>query len=174
MKRTTAFTVLPTCLWLLLGARGAQATDISGTISSTRVITDNSQLVGNVTCTVVGAPCIVFGASNIALKLNGFTMTGRATPPANCVSGSDFGSAPEDGINSGGQSGIAILGPGSVEGFGRQGMALLNSSRVRVEQVTGSDNCYSGIWLFATTNSDISHNFFARNFASAGFPCGGT
>jgi hypothetical protein len=34
-------------------------------------ITENSQLVGDVTCTVTGAPCITFGAPGIALKLNG-------------------------------------------------------------------------------------------------------
>ena len=46
-----------------------RATEISGTIATTLVIYDDSELVGDVTCTVVGAPCIAFGASGITLKL---------------------------------------------------------------------------------------------------------
>src|SRR5262245_66225078 len=66
-------------------ARTAQAADISGTIATTLTIVDDSQLVGDVTCTVVGAPCIAFGASGITLKLNGFTMTGLANLLTPCA-----------------------------------------------------------------------------------------
>src|ERR1700687_6401042 len=65
------------------GAR-AQATDISGTISSTLTIFDDSELVGDVTCAVVGAPCISFGAPHLTLDLNGFTITGRADALTPC------------------------------------------------------------------------------------------
>ncbi len=175
MKRLTSLVGLLMCLcWFVLGTEVALGEDIEGTISTTMTIIANSQLTGNVTCAVVGAPCIAFGASNITLRLKGFTLTGRANPPANCVSSPNFSSAPEDGITTAGQSNVAILGPGLVQGFGRQGITLLNSSQVRVEQVTTADNCYSGIWLTGTTSSDILHNFFARNLAFAGFPCGGT
>lgn len=68
---------------LLLGAGAAEAADISGTISSTLTIFDDSQLVGNVTCTANG-PCIVFGADDITLRLNGFTITGLADPILGC------------------------------------------------------------------------------------------
>src|ERR1700736_5251380 len=83
------------CVFALLawGAR-AQATDISGTISSTLTIFDDSELVGDVTCNVAGAPCIALGAPGIKLRLNGFTITDGANPSINCGS-SSFA---EDGI----------------------------------------------------------------------------
>ncbi len=46
------------------GAR-AQATDISGIIATTLTIFEDSELVGDVTCTVADAPCIAFGAPGI-------------------------------------------------------------------------------------------------------------
>jgi hypothetical protein len=47
-------------------------------LSSTLTIKNDSQHVGNVTCSVTGAPCIAFGASGISLKLNGFSITAQA------------------------------------------------------------------------------------------------
>src|SRR2546429_368490 len=67
---------------LVCGAR-TQATDISDTISTTLTIFEDSKLVGDVTCDVAGAPCIKFGAPGITLRLNGFTLKGRASPPNN-------------------------------------------------------------------------------------------
>ena len=58
----------------------AAAEDISGVITVTRVIVENSQLVGDVTCTMTTTPCIQFGAPNIALRLNGHIITGPANP----------------------------------------------------------------------------------------------
>src|SRR6202171_291643 len=134
------------------GAR-AQATDISGTISTTLTIFDDSELVGDVTCTVAGAPCIAFGAPGIKLRLNGFTITGRADPPSKCVSTTNF--PPEDGIQVNGQHDVAILGPGIVQKFGRWGISLLNSTEAKVKHVTFSDNCFSGLQLVGVTDSDI-------------------
>jgi hypothetical protein len=72
-------------LCALFGFAGsARATDISGTIDATLTIFEDSQLVGDVTCTVTGAPCIAFGAPGITLKLNRFTMTGLASPLTPC------------------------------------------------------------------------------------------
>jgi len=65
---------------LLLSTSAATAEDISGLITSTRTIREDSRLVGEVTCTVTGAPCIQFGSPHIELRLNGFTMTGQADP----------------------------------------------------------------------------------------------
>ena len=70
---------------LLLGlaiAHPAEAENISGTISATKFITEDSELVGNVTCTMTTEPCIDLAASNITLRLNGFTITGSADPEA--------------------------------------------------------------------------------------------
>jgi hypothetical protein len=66
-----------TVLVLFVCAERAQATDISGTITYTLTISDDSQLVGDVNCNVPlttadpngVASCIAFGASHIALYL---------------------------------------------------------------------------------------------------------
>lgn len=162
--------VLSVFALLVCGAR-AQATDISGTISTTLTIYDDSELVGDVTCMVAGAPCIAFGAPGIKLRLNGFTITDGANPSSNCAS-SSFS---EDGIQVNAQHDVAILGPGLVHKFAGLGISLLGSTKVRVEGVTTSDNCFSGIFLFGTTDSDIERNVSVRNsIGSRGNPCGGT
>src|SRR5262245_48951988 len=106
---------------LLVGVGSARATEISGTISTTLVIYDDSELVGNVTCTVKGEPCIRIGAPSVRLELNGFTMTGQADPKTAC----NGGSVPavfdplhlEEGIELQGQSDVAIHGPGVIQQF---------------------------------------------------------
>jgi hypothetical protein len=44
---------------LLLSIGVASAEDLSGLISTTRTIRENSRLVGDVICAVTGAPCIL-------------------------------------------------------------------------------------------------------------------
>ena len=152
------------------GAR-AQATDISGTISSTLTIMDDSELVGDVTCTVGGATCIQLAAPGITLRLNGFTISGRADPPSNCPSLT----GPEDGILVNGQHDVTILGPGLVQKFARMGITLSGSMKGRVKGITASDNCFSGIFLAGATDSDIENNVSVRNgMGSVGNACGGT
>lgn len=159
--------VLSVFLLLVFPAR-LQATEISGTISSTLTITENSELVGDVTCMVVGSPCISFGSSGIKLRLNGFTITGSATD-CTAATASTFG------IVVTGHHNVAILGPGLVQKFAVFGVALNGANKVRVEGLTTSDNCFSGIFLAGTTDSDIEKNVSVRNsIASKGNPCGGT
>ena len=64
-----------------LASGAAHAEDISGVIVRTMVLSETSRLVGDVTCRVTGAACIAFGAPNIALNLNGFTITGPNVRP---------------------------------------------------------------------------------------------
>ena len=132
------------------------AIQISGTISSTLTITDDSELMGDVTCTVAGAPCIVIGASGIKLRLNGFTITEDIT---GCTPATSF----QDGIDVVGQQDVAILGPGLVQKFGGLGIFLGRSTKVKVKDVTASDNCFRGILLGATTDSGIERNASVRN-----------
>jgi hypothetical protein len=146
----------------------AQATKISGTISSTLTITDDSELVGDVTCTVEGGPCIVIGASKITLLLRGFTIS-RAT--AACTPDTSL----NDGIDVIAVSNVAILGPGLVQAFGGFGIFLFNDSKIKVQQVTITDSCFSGIFLGVTSDSDIERNISVRNsMGSENGPCGGT
>lgn len=146
---------------LLVGRETASAADISGTISSTRTITEDSQLVGDVTCTVTGAACLTFGASGIALRLNGFSITGQANPVTGCGGAFTQG---EGGINVDNQRGVIIQGPGIVQQFRANGIRLLNSSRVLVTRVTMSTNCLSGIIVqTGATDNVLQANIVLRN-----------
>lgn len=170
------------CVFALLvcGAR-AQADDISGTINTTLVLHDDSELTGDVTCNVAGAPCIQLAARGITLRLNGFTIKGPGdprTPATGCTSTKVF--APEDGIQVL-QDGVAILGPGHVRNFRRWGILLgyfptgPQIKDVAVKHVTFSETCFSGLQTVGISDSKIEGNIFARNAGgSDGFSCGGT
>jgi hypothetical protein len=80
-----------------------------------------------------------------------------------------------DGIDVISVNDVAILGPGAIQSFGGFGIFLLTDNDVKVQGITASDNCFSGIFLGGVTNSDIERNISVRN--SMGFedgPCGGT
>lgn len=86
MKILKSLTCLVVPLFvLILCATRVRADEIGGNIYQTLTISEDSQLVDDVNCFVEGNPCIQFGASNIKLRLNGFTITGRANPPTNCT-----------------------------------------------------------------------------------------
>src|SRR5262245_5231233 len=124
-------------------ARSAQAADISGTIATTLTIFEDSRLVGDVTCTVVGGPCISFGAPGITLKLDGFTMTGLANLLTPCATAGTN----EVGIEVNAQSDVVVLGPGIVQGFRQFGIRLRAATGVTVKRVTVNSNCFSGIFV---------------------------
>jgi hypothetical protein len=167
---------------LLLCAGRAQAAQISGTISTTLIIHDDSELVGDVTCTVpltmTGAnPCISFGADHIKLRLNGYTITGPVTPPTGC-------SLPTDsmygvGIAAIDRSDVEIEGPGIIQHFERWGILVgltgHPSSQITVKKVTAYRNCWSGMQTFSTSESNFEENVFASDAGgSNGASCGGT
>lgn len=155
---------------VLLFAEAASAADIRGTISTTLVITEDSQLVGDVTCTVTGAPCISFGASGIALRLNGFTLRGLANPVTACLGSNN--TTLESGIDVSNQRGVVIQGPGVVERFRSSAIRVNTSERVLVTLVTASTNCMAGIWVIAGSDNEIVNNTFSRN-GNVTLPCGG-
>jgi len=151
---------------------GAQARDIGGTISSTLTITEDSQLVDDVTCTVTGAPCIAIGAPRVTLELNGFTMTGQADPQTACSGGTSTFPV-EDGINVSGQANVTIHGPGLIQRFRGPGIQIRGGSdAATVRGVTVSTNCASGILLGGGSGHDISENVAVRNGIGT-FRCGG-
>jgi len=150
---------------------------ISGTISATRMITQNTRLVGDVTCTVQAAPCIQFGASDIKLNLNGFTITGLGDPSTGCQGNQapppTVPGFPEVGVIASGQSDVTIQGPGVVQRFRGSGILLNNnSSRILVTQVTASTNCNSGIHLIGAFDNRVEANVSVRNGTTL-IPCGG-
>lgn len=154
-----------------------QARDIRGTISTTLIISEDSELSGDVTCAVplntAPTPCIAFGNDHISLRLNGHTISGGFVPPAGC-------SVPTDtnygvGILVQGIKDAEIDGPGLVQGFQRWGILLLSSSQVTIKNVTADHNCWSGIQILGLSDSKLEKNVFTSNAGgSNGAFCGGT
>jgi hypothetical protein len=145
------------------------AADIGGTISTTLTITEDSQLVDDVTCTVTGAPCIAIGAPNVKLELNGFTMTGQADPKTGCRGTS---TANEVGIEANAQRNAVIVGPGVVERFRSHGIRLLNATGGKVTDLTMSTNCASGIIVQGGSLNEVEGTTAIQN-GNLGAPCGG-
>jgi hypothetical protein len=158
---------------VLLSAGAVLAEDLSGPITTTRIIRESSRLVGDVTCTVTGAPCIQFGASHIDLRLNGFTITGPADPTTAC--GGTTSTATETGIHSGAQTDVEIRGPGIVQRFRGDGILFNGTLLGKVEGVTTTTNCMSGIRVAATSSRiTVGSNVSVRNGSAApGLACGG-
>ncbi len=154
---------------LTVCAGAAQAAKISGTISATLAITEDSQLTGDVTCTVTGAACLTITASHITLDLNGYTITGQADPLTGCNGTSTGG---ESGITSTGRTGITIRGPGIVQRFRAFGISFANATASTVTHVTTSTNCMSGIFLNGGALNELEGNISIRN-GNLNNPCGG-
>ena len=155
---------------LLFTAASAQAEDIRGTIVRTLMLSEDSRLVGDVTCQVTGAPCIAFGAPNITLTLNGFSITGSNDPVKGC-GGTNVGT--ETGINTNGQANVGIRGPGIVQRFQGDGILFVGTVKGWVQGVTTSTNCLSGIRLTPTSSSiSVESNVSVRN-GTAAAACGG-
>ena len=155
---------------MLLSGGLAYAEDIRGTIVRTLTLSENTRLVGDVTCTVTGAPCIAFGAPDIALLLNGFTITGPADPATGC-GGTMVGT--EIGISSNGQANVGIRGPGVVQRFRADGILFMASVRGWVQGVTTTTNCMSGIRINPTSSQiSVESNVSVRN-GTAAAACGG-
>jgi len=142
-------------LALLLAWGIAQGEDLSGVISSTKTITDNSQLTGDVTCGAL-TPCILFGAPNLRLNLNGHTITGINGALDHCT-GATGGPA----IGTGGMDGAIIQGPGIITQFqGFAGIVVLGNKST-VHQVVVIGTCGNGIAVQGSNNV-ISSNSISR------------
>ena len=143
-----------------VGVAAAEAEDIAGTIVATKMIFEDSQLTGNVTCMVVGAPCIQFAADDIALKLNRFTITGLADPNTGC--GGTL-VANESGIDTNGRHSVEIEGPGLVQQFRFSGIHLIGTTQATVKRVTVSTNCFAGMSLFGSSDNELEENVAIKN-----------
>ncbi len=162
MRRVTVvwLTVFP--LVLFAPSAIAKAEDISGIIAATKVIFEDSRLVGDVTCTMTDGPCIDFGASHIKLRLNGFTMTGPADPdnPSPGFCNATSGNPPADGIRIPNQIQAQVRGPGMVQKFRRHGILIVGtigiSTKATVKRVTSHHNCFSGILTNAMSDCRFS------------------
>ena len=149
----------------------AWADEVSGMITRTYVIVEDTDLVGDVVCDVSGNPCFSFGASGVELRLNGFSITGKADAVTGCGGASTPGEA---GIHTSGQPNVSIRGPGLVQRFRIHGV-FITSANARVEGITTSTNCLSGIFVGPqATGALVERNVSVRNGSTApGASCGG-
>ena len=154
--------------------------EVCGVVAATLVITENTRLTCDVQCLSTTGPCIQFGRDNITLFLNGFTMTGAASPPAGCAASPAAGVFPNpgpfpyDGIATAGFDHVRIRGPGMVQTFRRHGIFLFGTDDAIVENVTSHYNCYSGIFLARSHENRLSENVSVRNSSASGAAaCGG-
>jgi parallel beta-helix repeat protein len=154
---------------LLCHPEASLATEIQGRITTTVTIMENSVLVGDVTCAMENASCIVFGADNITLDLDGYAITGLANPETGCQGG---GNANEHGIDAIGRNQVTIRGPGVVRQMRGFGVRLANSNGGKVTGVTASTNCFAGIFLNASSGFELEDNITVRNGHLVN-PCGG-
>ena len=145
---------------------------LSGTITRTYVMVEDTELTGDVTCEVTNAPCITFGAADIELRLNGFTITGRA----NAATGCDGASFPlESAVSTAGSRNPSVRGPGMIQRARGRGIWVMGSTNARIQDLTVSTTCSSGIFVAADSFGAVIEGVVAvRNGASApGNPCGG-
>lgn len=155
---------------VLMGSSIVRAEDISGTVVRTLILSENSRLVGDITCQVTGAPCIAFGAPNLALNLNGFTITGSNDPALGCK-GTSVGT--ETGISTNGQANVGVRGPGLIQRFQGDGILFNATTKGWVQGVTTSTNCMSGIRINPTSSGiSVEGNVSVRNGTPAA-ACGG-
>jgi hypothetical protein len=155
---------------VFVAAGQVRAEDLKGTIVRTMTLSEDSRLVGDITCQVTGAPCIAFGAPNITLSLNGFSITGPNDPATGCK-GTSVGT--ESGINTNGQANVGIRGPGIVQRFQGDGILFVATVKGWVQGVTASTNCQSGIRINPTSSSiSVESNVAVRN-GTPNAACGG-
>jgi parallel beta-helix repeat protein len=140
---------------VFLGTGLAQATTIPSTISSTLTITTNSKLTTNVSCTVpAGTTCILFGANNITLNLNGFKITGTA-----CAANT-AGSV----IDTNSKNNVAVRGPGLITQFNGFGITV-SGNNSSVEGIAMTSICAFAIAVTGGSNQ-IEGNSISRAVAS--------
>jgi hypothetical protein len=171
VSRRLAIYVVTMILFSQTSPRAAH--QVSGTRTTTYVIVENTDLVGDVICDVGSNPCFTFGASGVELRLNGYTISGKADPATGC-GGAAFPN--EFGITTNGQHSVGVRGPGIVQRFRNHGVLVTGGSRnARVEGLTASTNCTAGIRVMPTAfDTLVEGNTVVRNGATTpGSPCGG-
>ena len=175
MKRSTVWTAAVLLGFVVAGPAGAES--ISGTITTTKFLSEDSELVGHVTCTMTTEPCIDLAASHITLRLNGFTITGSADPEAG-VCNPTSGNPQADGIRTLNVTHVRIVGPGMIQKFRRHGIFIVGQpgilTRATISDVTSHHNCFSGILTNMMSSSRITGIVSVRNAIHSGAaPCGG-
>ena len=153
------------------GSAPSAADSVSGLLTRTYVIVEDTDLTGDVTCDVTGAACFSFGAPGVELRLNGFTITGKADPVTACAGAAI--TAMEGGILTNNQNRVTVRGPGLVQRFRQHGVWVAGSQDVRVENLTASTNCGAGVFIQANSFGTLVEGITSVRNGSAAAPCGG-
>ena len=158
---------------IVVGSTVRAADQVSGLITRTYMVVEDTDLTGDVVCDVANnTPCFSFGAPDVELRLNGFTITGRADPATACAGVLING---ENGVTTNGLRNVSVRGPGLIQRFRTHGVAVLASTDARVQDITASTNCGSGVFVAATSFGTLVEGIISvRNGSSAaGATCGG-
>jgi hypothetical protein len=172
-KRALELAAVAGAAAVAFGSTARAADEVRGLITRTYAIVENTELTGDVVCDVANnTPCFAFGASNVELRLNGFTITGKADEVTGCGGVLING---ENGVATSGQRNVVVRGPGLVQRFRTHGVAVLASTDARVEGITASTNCGSGVFIAATAFGTLVEGIVSlRNGSTgAGASCGG-
>ena len=162
---------IPLAVVVGVGSAPSAADSVSGLITRTYVIVEDTDLTGDVTCDVTGAPCFSFGAPGVELRLNGFSITGKADAVTACTGAGQ--TANEAGILTNNQPGVTVRGPGLVQRFRNHGVFVTGSQDARVENLTASTNCASGVFIAANAFGTLVEGITAVRNGSPTAPCGG-
>jgi hypothetical protein len=172
MKRCMSAAALGVLAAVCLASPAFAADRVSGVLTSTFVIVDNTDLIGDVRCDVANnTPCFSFGVPGVELRLNGFTITGKGDPVTGCGGPSTTGA--ESGVSTNGMSRVGVRGPGLVQRFRGDGVTVGGSTDARVEDLTISTNCFSGIRVLGTSFGTLVQNITAVRNGSPTASCGG-
>ena len=162
---------IPLAVVVGVGSAPSAADSVSGLITRTYVIVEDTDLTGDVTCDVTGAPCFSFGASGVELRLNGFTITGKADPVTACTGAAL--TANEGGIFTNNQNRVTVRGPAWCNDSG----STASGSAVRrmrgLQNLTASTNCGSGVFIAANSFGTLVEGITSVRNGSAAAPCGG-
>ena len=97
-------------------------------------------------------------------------MTGQADATTGCNGGATAG---EMGIHTNGQADVEVRGPGVVQRFRADGILFFGTLLGKVEGVTTTTNCNSGVRVGVTSSRiSLGSNVSVRN-GNATAPCGG-
>jgi hypothetical protein len=169
LGRLSAFCVAAAVLGA--GSTPSASDRVSGVITRTYVIVEDTDLTGDVTCDVTGAACFSFGAPGVELRLNGFTITGKADPTTACAGAAL--TANEGGILTNNQSRVSVQGPGLIQRFRQHGVWVSGSQDARIQNITASTNCGSGVFIAANAFGTLVEGITSVRNGSAAAPCGG-
>jgi hypothetical protein len=144
---------------------------VSGALTATYVIVEDTDLTGDVTCNVAnGTPCFSFGASGVELRLNGFTITGRADAVTGCGGAATNN---EFGVTTNNSNRVVVRGPGLIQRHRADGVFVTGSTDVRVEDVVVSTNCLSGVRVAGNSFGTLVQSVLAVRNGNGTASCGG-